>query len=277
MEKEKTFKGVMETLLLPLWGRAVETRKDNPILIDHTAVKIVETLHYDFSQIATKMNPVSIASWACRSIYFDMKIREFLNQYPEGSVISVGCGFDTTYDRVNNGSAHWYELDFPDVIEQRKKYISETPNRHFLSYSVFDEKWHKQIANKDQVMIMIAGVIYYFTEEQVRGLFRNFSRIFANTHIIMDYASPLGVRISNKMVIEKGGMDENSYLKWGTNNLHTLTEYIPGLKVIEDVKMYYRYRNHFPFKTRIGMFLSDLFGIMSLGHITITQESDISQ
>ena len=35
-------KGAQKTLLLPLWGRAVETLKKEPLLVDNTAVKIVE-------------------------------------------------------------------------------------------------------------------------------------------------------------------------------------------------------------------------------------------
>ena len=33
---------VQETLLLPLWGRAVESKKTNPQLLDEKAVKIIE-------------------------------------------------------------------------------------------------------------------------------------------------------------------------------------------------------------------------------------------
>jgi O-methyltransferase involved in polyketide biosynthesis len=42
---------IQETLLLPLWGRAYETQKANPRLVDKKAVEIVEKLDYDFSAI----------------------------------------------------------------------------------------------------------------------------------------------------------------------------------------------------------------------------------
>ena len=53
MEKKISIKKdtVEETLLLPLWGRAVETEKENPRLIDRGAVEIVRRLEYDFSTI----------------------------------------------------------------------------------------------------------------------------------------------------------------------------------------------------------------------------------
>ena len=94
--------GVQETLLLPLWGRAYETKKENPLLVDNTAVKIVESIGYDFSTIQAKINPLSRASWIARSLYFDNQIKLFLERHPTGSVINIGCGLDTTYERVAN-------------------------------------------------------------------------------------------------------------------------------------------------------------------------------
>jgi O-methyltransferase involved in polyketide biosynthesis len=44
-------KEIQETLLLPLWGRAVESKKENPRLTDTKAVEIIDRIDYDFSRI----------------------------------------------------------------------------------------------------------------------------------------------------------------------------------------------------------------------------------
>ena len=50
MEKEKiTFKMEKETLLIPLYGKAVESKRDNPVLTDHKAEEIIDRTEYDFS------------------------------------------------------------------------------------------------------------------------------------------------------------------------------------------------------------------------------------
>lgn len=41
---------VQKTLLLPLWGRAVETRKQKPLLIDDAAVEIIDKIDMIFLQ-----------------------------------------------------------------------------------------------------------------------------------------------------------------------------------------------------------------------------------
>lgn len=50
---------VQETLLLPLWGRAMETQKNRPLLIDTKAVEILKAIPYDFSVISQNISPIS--------------------------------------------------------------------------------------------------------------------------------------------------------------------------------------------------------------------------
>ena len=68
---------LQETLLLPLWGRAMETQKEKPLLVDELAVYIVNNIGYNFNKIAKDINPLSRLAWIARSIYFDKKIRVY--------------------------------------------------------------------------------------------------------------------------------------------------------------------------------------------------------
>jgi len=45
LDKEK------ETLLVPLYGKAMETQKKTPILYDAKAVEIIEKIDYDFKSL----------------------------------------------------------------------------------------------------------------------------------------------------------------------------------------------------------------------------------
>ncbi len=77
-EKKISLGSVQETLLLPLWGRAVETKKQKPLLIDNKAVSIIENINYDFSIISERIGKLSQVSWIFRSISFDERIKEFI-------------------------------------------------------------------------------------------------------------------------------------------------------------------------------------------------------
>ena len=50
---------VQKTLLVPLWGRAVESQKKHPALTDELAVEIINKIDYDFSTIAQNISPIS--------------------------------------------------------------------------------------------------------------------------------------------------------------------------------------------------------------------------
>lgn len=269
MSDKVDLKGVQETLLMPLWGRAVETKKENPLLIDKEAVRIINSINYDFSQIANKINALSRESWIARSIFFDQKIKDYLLDNPNGTVINIGCGLDTTYERVNNGKAMWYELDFPEVIASRMEFIQESATRKFLSYSVFDNAWYAEVAKKDDVLVLMAGVIYYFNESDVKKLLETFKREFTKSIVIFDYSSTNGIKMANKAVIENGGMDQSAYLTWGIDNIYEIENWNIGIHVDEMLKMFADHRKKYPITKRFGMWVSDTLSIMSLAKITI--------
>ena len=104
---------VRETLLLPLWGRAEENKKSKPLLSDSAAQEIVDKIDYDFQGIKKRLSRVSQLGWVARSIEIDNLIRDFLNKHPDATIVNIGCGFDTTFERVDNGRIKWYDLDLP--------------------------------------------------------------------------------------------------------------------------------------------------------------------
>lgn len=260
---------VQETLLLPLWGRAVETQKKKPLLVDEKAVSILNTIPYDFSLISKNINKISRLSWIARSIFFDKKIKAFIGLYPEATIVNIGCGLDTTFDRVDNGKINWIDLDLPDVIDLRRKYIAESARRHFIPKSVFDKSWYDSIKQKNNVMLLIAGVIYYFDESEIKILFNDFHTFIPGAEIIFDYASSTGIKLSNKKVIEKGGMQKSAYLKWGIENIMDLEKWDIKIKVLSNMPMYKEHKKNYPLFKRIGMNIADALKVMSLAHIRI--------
>lgn len=260
---------VQKTLLLPLWGRAIETKKTKPLLIDNKAVSIISNLPFDFSVIANNVSKLSQTSWIARSIFFDKKIKAFIDDNPEATIVNIGCGLDTTFDRVDNGKIQWFDLDLPDSIALRRNYFSETDRRKFVSMSVFNTDWYKNINSTNKVMFLIAGVLYYFDETEVKKLFSDFHNFLPGVEIVFDYCSTKGKKIANKKVIEKGGMDKSAYLKWGIDNIYDIEKWANNIKVKSNMPMFKEHKKKYPFIKRIGMNISDMMKIMSLAHIEI--------
>lgn len=260
---------VQETLLLPLWGRAIETQKQNPLLTDNTAVSIINSLPYDFSAIATNVNKLSMASWIARSIFFDKKIREFISVCPQATIVNIGCGLDTIFNRVDNGQIKWIDLDLPDSIKLRKQFISESDRNKFIAKSALDTSWFESVSGDKNIMLLMAGVIYYFDESEVKTLFANFHKFIPGVELIFDYSSKKGTAVANKKVIDKGGMNKAAYLKWGIDNIFEIEKWSDNIKVLSSMPMFREHKKKYPFIKRIGMNISDALKIMSLAHVKI--------
>jgi len=246
---------VQKTMFLPLWGRSVETKKERPLLRDQTALEIIEKVDYDFAGITRNISEISQVAWIMRSLFVDEVIGNYLVSHPKATVVNIGCGMDTTFDRIDNGLLLWYDLDMPDVIELRKKFIKETSRRKFIPASFLDEGWLKKIKVVDGILFIAAGVLYYFEEAEVKTFLKRLADSFPGCEVFFDVASPSGVKVANKRVIESSGLDERSYLKWGLQNTNDILTWDSRFEILKI--QYYFKRRGLPLKIKMIGLISD--------------------
>jgi O-methyltransferase involved in polyketide biosynthesis len=258
---------VQKTLFLPLWGRAMETRKSKPMLVDEVAASIIDRVDFDFSHMAGKIDDLTRIAWIKRSLICDQVVRQFLSSYPEGTIVNVGCGLDTTYERTDNGQLTWYDLDLPDVIELRKLFIKENDRRKFISASFLESEWLQDIEVHGNVLFIAVGLLYYFEEYEVKAFLLRLLDAYPGCQFLCDVCSPLGMRVANKKVIESSGLDERSYLKWGLQDKQDILAWDARINL---VATYYYFRT-----LRIGLrnilmgALSDALGIQYMLHLRL--------
>lgn len=130
---------VQETMLVPLYGRAALTLEGSALINDHKAVEIVGQMDYDFTVFDGSM---SLLGSVFRTRIFDHWISRWLSDHPDGTVVEIGVGLNSRYERLDNGRAYWIELDLPDVIELRRQFFDDTDRRKIVSASVLDDSWH---------------------------------------------------------------------------------------------------------------------------------------
>lgn len=260
---------VQNTLLLPLWGRAVEAKKPKPLLVDHTAAAVLTAIDYDFSTMARNISFISQLAWIARSLHTDRTIKEFLARSPAATVVNLGCGLDTTFERVDNGHLRWYDLDLPDVIELRKKLIPERERRRLLPYSLLDESWLGQVEADGSVFFLASGVLYYFEESQVKAFLIRLADAFPGSEIVFDACSPRGLRIANRKVIKAGGMGDAAVLKWGLQRVKDLERWDRRIVVLAEYPIFRNMKHGLSMKEKWGTLMSDLLGIMSMIHLRL--------
>ena len=204
---------IQRTLFMPVWARAVETKKENPILVDRTALEIIDTVDFDFSQMTDNLAEINQISWIARCKRYDLIVNKFINDHPKGTVVNIGCGLDTSYERINNNSILWYDLDLADVIELKRKFQKETEKRRFVSSSFLDTNWFSNLDIDDNILFISTGVFVYFEELEIRDFVIKVANRFDNCEMFFDVTSPKDLEIANQ-VIQKSGLDSRSFFKW---------------------------------------------------------------
>jgi O-methyltransferase involved in polyketide biosynthesis len=205
---------IQKTLFMPVWARAAETRKKIPVLTDSTAVEIIESVDFDFTQMTSNLREINQVAWIARCKRFDLVVSDFIKRHPNGTVVNIGCGLDTSYERINDHSILWYDLDLPDVIELKKKFLSETDNRKYIPCSFYDTKWFDQIIIQDRILFIATGVFVYFEESEIKEFILSVTERFNESEMFFDVTSPKGVEIANQVIL-KSGLDSKSFFKWG--------------------------------------------------------------
>lgn len=186
--REKVVLGpVQETLLIPLFGRAVETRKPNGMIHDPMALRIVDSLDYDFGKWKKSRSLIGVG---LRTHLFDDEVADFLAAYPDGTVVEIGCGLNTRFERLDNGRARWFELDLPDSMALRRRFFEDTPRRTMIAASVLDEPWLDTVAAAGGPFCFVAeAVLIYLDEPQVRQVAERLRARFPGARLVMDTTS----------------------------------------------------------------------------------------
>jgi O-methyltransferase involved in polyketide biosynthesis len=250
---------VQSTMLLPLYGRAKGSRLFSEILRDDEAIRIVEDMDYDFTQIG-KSYATEYGSLCClvRAKRFDERCLAYLRKHPDGTIVNLGAGLDTTFSRVDNGSVRWYNVDLPDSIAFRHQFIPPTERCGDIAKSMFDYTWLDEVTSTDDsVLILASGLFYYFEEKELQELVRHIADHFQSGEIFFDAQSKTAVRISNRMVRKAG--NKGSEMKFWVNDSRRLMSWSPKIRAIErvlffgDIRKRNRNRNRYKVSTKVNM------------------------
>lgn len=175
-----------ETLFIPLAARANESKRSDGVLRDNKAIEFLDRV--DTTSFVVDGGNISTHGILARTKIIDEEIRKLVSDDRNNIIINLGAGLDTRYDRLSDLRIQWYDVDLPQVIELRKKFVQENASIHFIEKSVLDESWIEEIkvCFEDRVIIIAEGLLMYFTEEDTRKIFTMLSGAFPYAHMFFD-------------------------------------------------------------------------------------------
>jgi len=203
---------VSSTMLITLYARALESISRNPIIHDPKAVEMIEIIKEEVAGsdnpihrkiVSGKYNPKLAVTMALRSRRFDRYVYDFLKSNPMGTVINLGCGLDTRFDRIDNGEVIWFDIDFPEVIELRRRFMKENARRQFIEGSILDTSWTKIVKTGGPYLVLAEGVFMYLTEPDVKALLAMIYRELGSADIVCE--------VTNRYWVDKM---KTRYIQW---------------------------------------------------------------
>lgn len=223
-KKLKTPK-ISETLLIPLAARANEMNRKDAVIQDKRAVEFLNKV--DTSKLIVDGGSISTLGILARTMVIDDEVKKLLNSCLNAVVINLGVGLDTRYDRIGSQKIIWYDIDLPEVIALRKEFV-ENKSIHFISKSVLDDSWTKDIRvnEHDKVIIIAEGLLMYFKEDEVRKILNIISTAFPNAHIFFDVLHTFFI---NKKI--------SSEFLWGIDNAKDIENLNENIKLVQSWSM----------------------------------------
>jgi O-methyltransferase involved in polyketide biosynthesis len=214
------------TNLGTLYGRALDSRRSDPILGDTAADEAVRRIDYDFRRLGVNEN--TAVSVAIRANAIDKLARAWLAEHPDAIVLHLGCGMDTRVFRLDPPpTVEWFDVDYPEVVDVRSRLFPDRPGYTMIGSSVTDFEWLDQVPGDREALIVAEGLTMYLTAQSGGELIRRLVGKFPSGRIVADFFSSLGIKaqLVNPVVRRSGAT-----LHWGIDDPHELARY--GARVV---------------------------------------------
>ena len=186
---------VNQTLYIPLYGKSYVSKK-GLFLKDKKAEEIWEKEQFP-------LKGKSKSKWLAyymgiRAAVFDDWLREQLEKMEDAFVIHIGCGMDSRCIRVGTENHEWYDVDFPEVIGERKRYYAESDNYKMIAGDARDCDWLTAIEENKSAIVVMEGVSMYLTVCEMQKLTNSLCNHFDNLMLLVDAYTSFAAKMSKR-------------------------------------------------------------------------------
>ena len=219
---------VQESLLIPLYARAADSLKKRPLLNDPKAVEMVQSIDWDFQRFNQWRR---IMGCTLQTAAFDEWVKDFLSRHPEGTVVEIGAGLNTRFERLDNGQVHWFDLDLPDAVELRRKFFVDSGRRTTLAGSILDPGWMAAVRRSPGPYCFVAEAVFiYLKEQEVKAALAQIAGNFPGASIAFDTVPLPAIRYENK---DHARRKLEARFAWACDDPREIERWNIGLRLVE--------------------------------------------
>lgn len=232
-----TLTGVSETALLTLNGRAHQARHRDAIIDDPMAIRLVDSIDFDFAKFGRKGQEMAL-----RSLAFDRAAVRYLSDHPRGTVVALAEGLQTSFWRLDaalpDSEFRWLTVDFAPIIELRQNLLPPSPRITSIAQSALDYTWMDRVDAGDGVFITAEGLLMYLQPDESMGLITECAKRFPGGQMIFDLPpvlvkkfAPKGMRASRRYRVPPMPFSLSAA------QLADLANTVPGVRAVHDLPM----------------------------------------
>ena len=263
----KSLENVSETLWIPLFGKAIESKRTDSYIQDTKAVEIASKACEHLPELTKWWSILSKETEALmiwRTETLDRMVGKFIQDHPRATIVNLGAGLCTRFSRLDNGKISWLEFDLPDVKEVWMFFNQETARHQYYTLSIFEDEWINLIKARADgpVMFIAEGLLMYFSKDVVAGLLRKLSHHFPESELVAEIYSKIALMRSHADVKQTsagrfespwGVQNGKSFEKWGVGVVHLEDDYVSQhKKAMSRMPNFHRLVGKLPFLNKIG-------------------------
>lgn len=223
--------GVSETLLIPLAVRHFDNQSAHPFLPDPMANTIVERLQQDLTKFAPESG--DLIGVVARGHILDAAVNRFITAHPDASIINLGAGLCTRFERLKTKPAKWIDVDLPQVEPYWNAAFSTDTERQFIAASATDPDLWQRLGNEVSapVMVIAEGLLMYLAEADVRMMFQDIAKHFSKAEILIEVIAPFFTKRSAK---HPSVSKTTAQFDWGLKSTSELENWEGGIRVLDE-------------------------------------------
>jgi O-methyltransferase involved in polyketide biosynthesis len=240
---------VAATSFVTLYCHALETLSENPILSDPKSVEITTGLNKTLSLsnhtlprilVAGTLDKRLVVHIAIRAKKYDDYARDFLQRFPDGVVVNIGCGLDSRFIRIDNGRVAFFDLDLPEIIAIKKSFFLETERYHLIASSVLDFGWMATVLrHTGPFLFMAEGVFMYLEKNDVRSLVLEIQETFPGSELVCEVVNSFWLRSPFKKMLEykiqrQVHLGKDAMFRSGIRNSREMEQWHAGIQFLDE-------------------------------------------
>ncbi len=246
-DMEHRISDIPATSFVTLSCHAIESRSKHPILHDPKAEEITSELIRTLSRSGDSLDRMLasgridrnlVTHIAIRAKKYDEYAREFLAGHPGGVIVNIGCGLDSRFLRIDEGSVIFYDLDLPEIIDLKRRFFRETDRYHFIASSVLDFRWmHTLSGLEGPFLFMAEGVFMYLEGDDVRSLVLQLRETFPGSELVCEVVNSFWLKKPLKALIDwkihhRGHLGRGAVFRSGLRDGREMEQWHPDIRFL---------------------------------------------